>query len=189
MNKPNVNGDIRVVGLVAGTHLIEDIGRDVAYGATVVIPAELALMSKDLWRGISQKHLYQLPTIPTSHPMTADPEKSRLERYVTELESHVVRLESENKALREQLQKSGQEMDSKLDSILMALKSGAPMVAGTSRGNVTAQKSEVADGTAPTFLPSEIRSKDMDAHIDIQGESTQSGVSEAAERLRKMRKG
>lgn len=184
------NGDVRVVGLVSGNHLIEDIARDVAYGEVTVIPGELALMSKDLWRSISQKFLYQLPTIPTTQQAMplADTEKARLERYATELESLVSRLESENKALKEQLQRGEQDTASKLDSILSAIQSGVH-VSSPQRGNDSAHKrDDFVDGSAPTFMPSEIVPKDASVHIDIQGESVSSGVSGAAERLRKLRK-
>lgn len=188
-----VNGDVRVVGLVAGNHLIEDISRDVPYGVVIVIPGELALQSKDLWRSISQKFLYRLPTIPTTQatPMP-DQEKLRLERYAKELEGHVTRLEAENRDLREQMKRSDSGTSNKLDSILAALQAGIPVagvMATALRGNDPAQKVDFVDGSAPTFLPSEIRPKDMEARIDIQPESASSGVSEAAERLRKLRKG
>jgi hypothetical protein len=190
-----VDADIRVVGLVAGTHLIEDISRDVPYGMVVVIPADMALASKDLWRAINQKFLYRLPSIPNTQqvaPMT-DQEKQRLERYARELESHVLRLQSENQELKEQLKawqdKSDAIMAGKLDSILAMLQAGVPVQGGAVvRGNDSSQKTiPLVDGSAPTFLPSEIRSKDLEARIDVQPESSSSGVSEAAERLRKMR--
>lgn len=201
----SANGDVRVVGLVAGNHLIEDISRDVPYGVVVVIPADLALISKDLWRSLNQKFLYQLPTIPTTQqadPMQ-DQEKHRLERYARELESHVSRLESENRMLKEQLKsvesqaskiealqglKSDPTLGSKLDSILLMLQAGVPAQGGI-RGNNPSQRGSEIDGSAPTFLPSEIRQKDLEARIDIQPESNSSNVSEAAERLRKLRKG
>jgi hypothetical protein len=173
----------------------------------VVIPADLALISKDLWRSLSQKFLYQLPTIPTTQqaaPMQ-DQEKQRLEQYARELEGHVSRLESENRDLKEQLKavegqvarlealqgiKSDPTLGTKLDSILAMLQSGVPVQGGAViRGNDSSQRGSEIDGSAPTFLPSEIRQKDLEARIDIQPESSSSNVSEAAERLRKLRKG
>ena len=192
----SANGDVRVVGLVAGNHLIEDIARDVPYGSVVSIPADLALISKDLWRSISQKFLYQLPTIPTTQAVSIMPdEKQRLEHYAKELEGHVSRLESENRDLKEQLkgwqEKSDAMMAGKLDSILAMLQSGVPVQGGAFvRGNDSSQREvPMVDGSAPTFLPSEIRPKDLEARIDVQPASSSSGVSEAAERLRKLRKG
>lgn len=189
----STDADVRVVGLVAGTHLIEDIARDVPYGVVVVIPADMALTSKDLWRAINQKFLYRLPSIPNTQaaPMP-DQEKQRLERYARELESHVSRLQAENSDLKEQLKawqgKSDVALSGKLDSIMAMLQAGVPVQGGSPlRGNDPSQNVPLVDGSAPTFLPSEIRSKDLEARIDVQPESSSSGVSEATERLRKLR--
>jgi hypothetical protein len=183
--------DIRVVGLVAGNHMIEDIARDVPYGTTVVIPGELALMSKDLWRSISQKFLYQLPSIPLTTPTSVtDSDRKRLESYISELEAHVLRLELENKGLREAQQIA---IDSKLDAILSAvgsIKTVAQPSHFVTHAQTSAYKDDFVDGSAPTFLPSEIKPTDVeDSRIDVQRESSTSGVSEAAQRLRKIRKG
>jgi hypothetical protein len=179
-------GDIKVIGLVAGTHVIEDIGRDVPHGMTVTIPVELAVRSKDLWRAISQKCLFQLPTVaaPPQYP-PPDQEKPRLEARILDLEAKVRMVTAENLTLREELRRGAQDQSQKLDSILAAIQNGIPM-AGVRPGR---PPEEVADGTAPTFLPSRIKSDDLTAHIDIQGESSTADVAGAAERLRKMRKG
>ena len=193
-----VSGDVRVVGMVAGNHVIEDLGRDVAYRTLVVIPEKQALMSKDLWRSISQGFLYQIPSAPypSGGAVAAiEAEKKRLEKYVVELEAHVVRLQTENAALRRHVDGSSTLHSAKLDEILQAIKSGAVVAApgaGMSSPLSTANPElpeERVDGAAPTFLPGEIRAKDLDARINIQGEESTSGaVSEAADRLRKLRK-
>ena len=67
----NANGDVRVMGLVVPAHLIEDIRVSVARGVTVIIPAGQATRSKDLWRAINQKCLFQLQSQGT--PMTVPP--------------------------------------------------------------------------------------------------------------------
>ena len=187
------SGDIRVIGLVAGTHVIEDIGRDVPHGVTVTIPGELALQSKDLWRAISQKCLFQLPTAaPPPHmstPVFTDSDKAVLEAQIRELETQVRVLEAENRALKELAQTTAS--SDKLDAILMAIQSGQ-MSMGAATGGVrpaARPSQEVADGTAPTFLPSEIRPRDVDARIEERKETQVSDVSSAAGRLRKLRKG
>ena len=192
------NGDVRVIGMVAGNHVIEDLGRDVAYRSLVIIPEDQALMSKDLWRSISQGFLCQVPSAPYpsgAAAATADHDKVRLEKYAAELEGHVVRLQSENDALRRQLEGGTHVQSEKLDEILKAIKAGlvaapAPL---QQQGAVFRPTHEVADetvdGSAPTFLPAEIRAKDLDARIHIQGEeSTSDAVSDAADRLRQLRK-
>jgi hypothetical protein len=185
-------GDIRVIGLVAGTHQIEDIQRDVPHGMTVTIPAELAVRSKDLWRGIYQKCLFQLPTAaaaPAPMASVPDPERPRLEAYIRDLESQLRTMAAENMSLREELRRGSQDQTQKLDSILAALANGAALAGPSGAAKPMFQREEVADGSAPTFLPSQIKPKDVDVRIYIQGESSQADVSGMAERLRKVRKG
>jgi hypothetical protein len=192
MNKSN--GDVRVIGAVGGIHIIEDIARDVPYRGMVIIPAEQALRSKDLWRAISQGFLLQVPSAP--YPVApgvpvSDHERARLENYVAELEAHVLRLQNESEAFKRQIEGSTQSQSAKLDEILKAIQSGMPMPpqAQASGAPVRPAYEETVDGTAPTFLPSEIKPKDLDARINIQAEESTSGsVSEATDRLRQMRK-
>jgi hypothetical protein len=192
-------GDIRVIGMVAGTHVIEDLGRDVPYRSLVIIPEAEALMSKDLWRAISQKSLLQLTSAPYPTPGVApipDSEKVRLEKYCAELEGHVLRLENENASLKRQLQSSAGAQAAKLDAILAAIKTGVASVpapsnprSGALEEYLPTTSDAVIDGSAPTFLPGAIVPRGLDARISIQGEeSTSGGVSEAAERLRQLRK-
>jgi hypothetical protein len=193
-----MRGDVRVIGMVAGNHVIEDIGRDVAFRTLVVIPEDQALISKDLWRAISQGFLCQVPSAPYPSGTAGapqDPDKARLEKYTAQLEALAARLQTENEALKRQLDGSAHAHSAKLDEILKAIQSGvaaapavgvAPPVAGAPAAKPV---EEVVDGSAPTFLPAEIRSKDLDARINIQGEeSTSDAVTEAADLLRQLRK-
>ena len=189
------NGDVRVVGMVVGNHVLEDIGRDVPYRTLVIIPEEQALVSKDLWRGISQGALCQIPSAPyPSPPVTIhDPDKVRLQKYTIELEGHLARLQTENDALKLQLETGSDAHSAKLDEILKAVQAvtvaAQPMGPQQSFAAPVLSKEETVDGTAPTFLPSEIIPKDLDARINIQGEEQTSGaVSEAADKLRQLRK-
>lgn len=197
MNK-HVNGDVRIVGLVAGRHVIEDIGRDVSFGETILIPAEMALRSVDLWRAISQKCVFRIPaSMMTAEPHGVDDmEKARLTQYITELESRLVRLQAENDSLRAKLQETKAPMgdpnlEAKLDTILAAIQSTPKVVHVHGDGpQRVVPKEDVVDGSAPTFLPSEITLKDVETRIDIQGEKSEaSGVSEASKALSKLRKG
>lgn len=190
-------GDIRVIGMVGGTHVIEDLQVDVPYRSLVVIPEDQALMSKDLWRAISQGCLMQLNSAPypTGAAMVVpDADKARLELYCAELEGHLVRLQNENDTLKRQLDNGASEQAAKLDAILTAIQAGikvVPMLGSAlphTHAAVVPVVSEV-DGSAPTFLPAEIVPRDIDARINIQGEaSTSEAVSDAADRLRRMRK-
>lgn len=81
-----------------------------------------------------------------------------------------------------------QDHSTKLDSILAALQNSPAathMVPG--RTVASAPRQEVADGSAPTFLPSEIKPKDVTIRIDIQGEESLSDVSGIGDKLRKLR--
>lgn len=190
MSKPT--GDIRVIGLVAGTHIIEDIGMDVPHGMTVTIPGDLAVRSKDLWRALSQKCLFQLPAAappPQQQQVPgADLDRIRAESRAMALEGQVRSLEAANLALQAVVQ-GFQARDEKLDSILTAIQSGMVFAQQPGASTQAVTKQEVADGTAPMFLPSEIRPKGVDARIDVQSESTESDISSTAEKLRRLRQG
>jgi hypothetical protein len=214
MRKPTL-GDVRVTGLVPDRHTIEDINVNVPYGMTVTIPAELAVQSKQLWLGISQHKLLQLGSAspapkflpPTALNQAGHKEREKLEAKVRELndqiadlKTEVQSLRTENQSLRTNLAAKGNgaaataavmdpEINAKLDALMAALKSGVPMAGGVA-GATTTPKREIADGEAPTFLPSQIKPEDAQVRIDVQGESSESAsISSAAEKLRKLRKG
>jgi len=196
MNKARV-GDIRVIGLVAGTQIIEDIGMDVPHGVTVIIPGDLAIRSKDLWRALSQKCLFQLPSAGPPLPQLSAPpvvnfDSLRAEARILDLEKQVHQLEGDNRVLRELLNDVQARESQKLDSILSALQGGF-QGGGISQIPVNFPqpriKEEVADGSAPTFIPSSIRSKDMDARIDVPTDSQTSDISDTLEKLRRARQG
>jgi len=195
MNKARV-GDIRVIGLVAGTQIIEDIGMDVPHGVTVIIPGDLAIRSKDLWRALSQKCLFQLPSagppLPQPTPVVVNFDSLRAEARILDLEKQVHQLEGDKRVLRELLNDVQARESQKLDSILSALQGGF-QGGGISQIPVNFPqpriKEEVADGSAPTFIPSSIRSKDMDARIDVPTDSQTSDISDTLEKLRRARQG
>lgn len=188
-------GDVRVVGMMAGTHVIEDIGMDVPHGATITIPAAKAHVSKDLWRAISQRCLFHLAPGPMTQgpasPTLADVEALREQvRVLTEAN---LRLQAKLAARETELAARDTENPSqKLDAILALLQSGtAPSsiaVAGVARAPARAPESVVGD--APMFIPSTIKPEGVDVQIDTPAEeSAGAGVSEAASALRRFRKG
>lgn len=186
MSKPRTAGDIRVIGLVAGTHVLEDIGMDVPHGVTVVIPGDKAVRSKDLWRALSQRCIFQLPTAsPSQYPVSYN--RGNVETNNSNLSAQVKALEAENKILRESLQQTSQSYEEKLNLILLAVQKNSRGFEGQKAPVLLA--GEEVDGTAPLFIPSEIHPKDVDVRIDVQGEASQSNVSDTADRLRKIRSG
>lgn len=191
---------IRVLGLVSGQHTIEDIGVDVPYGATIDIAGDLAYRSTDLWRAISQKFLVQVTNTFAAPPVTDTGRAKRLETYVLELESQlarahtkIVQLEAENQSLRSIQPKVKSDSDEKLEMILQAIQNGGLSQHASRDVSYTFEKygskpSDV-DLSIPTFLPSEIIPKNVDAQISAQEEASSStGVTGAAGKLRQIRK-
>jgi hypothetical protein len=191
-------GDYIVFGLVPPSHLIVDIAMDVPYGREIVIPADKANGSKDLHRAINQKKIFRLPDqpVPRHLPPLGHIRDDILQERNSFLEVRCKQLEAENRELQEtsrQLQETlrltaEQQNQTGLDTILkaiQAIKAGAVYVNGTS----SAPKDDVADGTAPQFIPNEITPKDAETRIGVQRSTGDSGVSTAADRLRKMRQG
>ena len=166
---------------------------DVPHGREVIIPADKAARSKDLWRAISQKCIFKMPNIP---PPARGPlghvGDSLLQERLVFLEQRCKQLEDENTTLRESLRSALAQGD-RLDTILSAIQSmPAPQVVHVNgHGSApAAPREEIADGTAPQFIPSEIAPKDAETRIDTKRETgDSSNVNVAAERLRKMRQG
>ncbi len=183
-------GDVRVFGLVVGTHVLEDIGMDVPHGREVVIPADKAARSKDLYRALSQKRIFLLPAQPVQHtpPPTIIRDDVLQERNQF-LEQRNKQLEEENGQLREQLRMSMAHGE-RLDVILKAIQNmPAPQVVHKNgAGHAAAPVSEVADGTAPQFIPDQIAPKDAETRIAAKTEMAESGVSSAADKLRELRR-
>lgn len=186
-------GDVRVLGLVMGTHVIEDIGMDVPHGMIVAIPGEKALLSKDLYRAISSKCIAQLPSAgppPPPLPQRTVTDELLIAR-IQSLEERNRTLEVENGRLQAALQVALSQQG-KLDDILAAIQSGAivqqVVVANGTTAAAQAARPEIADGTAPQFIPSEIKPKDAETRIEVQkDEAAGSSITDARERLRRMR--
>lgn len=203
-----MNGEVVVAGLVTGTHLIEDIGVAVPHQVAVRIPADVALRSKDLWRGIQQNRLFRLnagsglsaareiQAAPPPPPAAPGPD-------MVALQQENQRLKAENQRLVADLEKERQRNDT-LQNLLGGLTSGlqgvqtaigklesAPrvIVAG-SPGAVAASSPEVVGGDVPTFVPDKILPDNVEAQIRAEKETAErSNVASAASRLREMKRG
>lgn len=196
------NGDVRVFGLVVGGCVLDDIRMRVPHGQEVVIPAEKACKSKDLYRAINQKSIFALPSQPAvqhAAPVTHVREDVLMERNgflenrCRQLEADNLRLQEENDRLKEAavLSMAVQEQG-RLDTILKAIqdiKGAAPVYVNGANGTVPPARPEVADGTAPSFIPAEISPKDAEVRIGVQRETGESDVSAATSKLRQMRRG
>lgn len=202
-----MTGEVVVAGLVTGTHLIQDIGVTVPHRVAVRIPAEVALQSKDLWRGIQQGFLFKLsagaglsysstsapaPT-PTPPPVPA-PAQSRFEIENQTLRAENLRLANELSVERQRnlsLQTLLTNLTSGLAGVQTALgkleASPRVVVAGTAEARATGP--EVVGGAVPTFIPAHVLPENVEAQIHTEKETTdRSNLSSAASRLRDMRR-
>ena len=187
-------GDVRVMGLVNPFHKIEDVRINVAYRTTVIIPAEKAAVSKDLWRSISQRSLFQLPSaapppVSKAGQTTASVQDTEaIQSRLASLEDRNTKLAAESQLLRTQLAESQEKQQGTLEAILTQLKTN-PQVRYTQAGNGAVGATELADGAAPNFIPEVIKPGDAEARIESRQEEAVSDVSSVADKLKKMRQG
>jgi hypothetical protein len=181
--------DVRVVGLNMHTVFIEDIQVDVPQGSTVMISADKAARSKDLWRLISQKQLFRLNPGPMAdYPSPPAPVVPSMAEERLREENRV--LAEQNLMLRQTLAAQG----GKLDTILDHLLSGKLVSVGPQSYQAGAAQAPVnhgvVDNGVPTYIPSEIKPQNVESHIEVQAETSEgSGVNSAGAALRKLRRG
>lgn len=196
-----MTGEIIVAGLVTGTHLIEDIGVAVPHKVAVHIPADQALRSKDLWRGLDQGKLFKLDGGCIQVNRVPAGESGE----IATLRAEVARLETENKRLKidaetERLRADGFQtvlggLEAQLAGVRQAIgKLGdLPRVVHVVQGTaaVSGPSADVVGGDAPTFIPDRIRpAEDVETQIRTETATAEkSNVSSAASKLREMKKG
>lgn len=174
--------DVRVVSLIGSTVHLLDISFDVPQGQTVTVPADKAARSKDLWRLIAQKQLFRLnpgpgaPEPPPPPPMS-DADRLREENRL---------LLDQNRLLRQAIDNQG----GKLDAILARLESQSVVVAPQQAGVPVKATSDLVEIETPTYIPTEIKLKDVTGRVEVKAEMTEgSGVEGAGAALRKLRRG
>ena len=191
-------GDVTVVGLDTSTVPLLDIGMDVPHQAVVTIPADRATLSKDLWRALSQRRLFQLhagpatqaavrPIAPPAAPDVWQTKCRTLETENAQLRARVAELEARD---RSPSLSPDAEVAGKIDEILALLRSGRVAVATGSAPVARAESRGVVEVDVPTFIPSEIK-KDFEGRItEVETSSSQnSAIDSAASALRKLRRG
>lgn len=197
-----MSGDITIVGLVMGTHVIEDIQCSVPQGVQVTIPAEVAHLSKDLWRALSQGQVFRLssgpasvfrnPAAPPSEPIVPQPPPPlpqapvsppvQLQDIIRQQQNIIRQQQDENREMRQAL--ANQTLV--LTQILGAIQQGTPTTSASVPRPTTVRPAPEQD--APTFIPSEIRPKDVRTRIEAKSDEKQAdAVSDAASRLRILR--
>jgi hypothetical protein len=178
--------NIRVFGLDHSTVVLHDIQMDVPFEATVEIPSEKALVSKDLWRAISSKQLFQLSKSPNQISMSTEPE----------LREQIRQLTAENEDLRSKLLAKHAEVDglklqqATLDSILTRLSNVPtvhPTVTATVEGTPSGGAWRVVDNSAPMFIPTTIMPEGAESHIETTKTEADTGVSGAQNKLRQLK--
>lgn len=205
-----MSGEVVVAGLVTGTHLIEDIGVTVPHQVAVRIPADVALKSKDLWRGIQQNRLFRLNAgsglniaaeVHAQPPANAavQQENQRLHHETQRLQQENQRLQQENQRLAAELAAERQRNDSLQAALVSGLQGvqtaigkleSAPRVVLAGPGAAQAGGSDVVGGDVPTFVPDKILPENVEAQIrPDKTTAEQSNVSSAASRLRELRRG
>lgn len=184
--------DVTVVGLMVPTCVLADIGMDVPHCQTVTIPGDKALKSKDLWRCIGQKSLMRLsgglggPLPPVMGEVSRDTLLQRTEA-----------LEEENRQIlslvQQLLDRTGhleKELGGKLDQVLSKLNNLQVGTLGQAVSSLSpTQASDAVSGDAPMFIPGSITPVGATVRIEqSQSETDTKGVSEAAGKLRSIRR-
>lgn len=204
-------GDVKVVAVRTGTVVIDDIGEMVTHGVVVTIPAAKALVSKDLYRMISQRVLFQIHAgpihLPAPLPDLVKPKPEPPPRALVDASpdaaAREAMLEAEVRHLRDVLDQREQVLyaalvasqnrsaavEGKLDQVLTAL-ARQPTQVVVQGGTAAARPvADLPASDAPLFIPSEIKRTDIEAHVSIESESQESGVGDAKAALRRLRKG
>lgn len=193
MNAPT--GEVIVAGLVTGTHIIEDIGVGVPHKIAVRIPADQALRSKDLWRGIQQGKLFKLDG---GWGLQAAARGASVESgRIVELEAEVAKLTRELEV--ERARNAGlQDILSGLSGLSGQLKDvqtslgelGTRPIVVQGSGSVAQNGAVgVVGGEVPTFVPERIRPESAETQIQPTIQTTEkTNVSSAASKLRELKR-
>jgi hypothetical protein len=207
----NKQGSYTVVGMVTGTHLVEDINVTVPHQVAVDISADDAHRSRDLWIGIDQKRLFLLkghsrtaravpqtpaPSLPTG---TKESDNLRVELDTTRKELAVVQkkldtalselavAQDRNTSLQETRASLQEDHAKKLETIVTMLSR-----LETGQVNVVEGVQEALQAVeAPVFIPGKIQPVGAEANIQPKEGDVlkKSSVKGAASTLRALRKG
>jgi hypothetical protein len=177
-----MTGDVTVYGLTMGHCYIEDISVLVPHNTVVTIPAEQAYRSKDLWRAISQRRIFQLRTGPgqVSWPVSSSVPVAGQDGVLMEALA-------EQKAMNEALLAILTEQRAAIRDLTAAignLRSSQPVAVST-----VTNSGDTVDGAAPTFIPSVVMPDVREQRIQgNSGQSDDTGVADARKRLRAIRR-
>ena len=178
--------DVIVFGGTMGGHFIEDINVHVPQNMTVVIPAEQAIRSHDLWRALSQRTLFRLHHGPPPGPMTM-PALVTASIDVSAQSRELQETLAEQKELTAALRKQMAEQSALLETLVHALAQVQGQTAQVSSSEPRRDKASAQD--VPTFIPATIKPENAETRINANmGEAEDSGLAESRSRLRNFRK-
>jgi hypothetical protein len=181
----STTGDITVLGMTVGLHMIEDIATGVPHGMVVSIPAEMALRSKDLWRAISQKQIFRLTTGSLQAPMVLPPTAA----------DPVPKLIDEN----QQLQAALSAQQTQNAEVMVQLKAQADAIRALTETLANAPRTVVVQGNAapsvassaapaPSFIPSTIKPESAEVRIETKLEEAEGAdIGSNRDKLRRLR--
>jgi FtsZ-binding cell division protein ZapB len=194
-----MSADITVMGLVEGIHILEDIQIGVPKGVVVTIPADLAYRSRDLWRALSQRVIFQVagspspnrPVVPYQQEIDELKKKNlALQGQIEVLRGEVQTLRVDNESLRNE-NTGHREQRGKLDEILSLVKGGLiGTLVATNSGQSTKAVSSVIDAGVPLFIPDSIRPKDVQTdNMTVEKDSSAaSSVTDASSKLKSFKR-
>lgn len=179
-----------VVGRVTGTHMIADLGVPVPYNVPVTITPEQAYRSKDLWRSLQQKHIFQLdvtPFKPEDAPLSTQ-DAAQLKTLTlenSELRKKLQAAVEQKGRLEEQLGGLQEQLGTVLETLARIEKAGPVVV----RDGVLHPVTEAVGGDVPTYLPDQIVPLDAKTSITADEDTSEgTSVTDAASRLRELRR-
>lgn len=177
-----MKGDVTVFGITMGQYVIEDIRVIVPQHEVVVIPADKAFQSRDLWRAINQRKVFQLHAGTKTWPNGQVPpavETAALADQNKMLEQALADQKAQNAAVLEAMAEQ-----SRVIQQLMQTVTNLRVAPGAS-----APQTENPSADAPMYVPSTVKPDVIEQRIKTQQSSSDaSGVDNARSKLRAFRK-
>ena len=194
-------GDITVLGMTMGQHILEDIGVSVPQGMLVTIPADVAMLSKDLWLAISQKQIFRIHAGTTAFVMPskeAEPvralvdQNQQLQQALTDQHARGSVAMDQLRIQGEQLKLQGEQLKLQGELLKALLQNGAPRWTPGAPAQGPAPSSQATvqmpSEDAPTFIPMTIKPDDVVVRIEAKIEEAEgSDIANNRSKLRKLR--
>jgi len=191
-------GDITVLGMTMGQHILEDIGVSVPQGMLVTIPADVAVTSKDLWLAISQKQIFRIHAGTTAFVMPskeAEPvralvdQNQQLQQALTDQHARGSVAMDQLRIQGEQLKLQGEQLRLQGELLKALLQNGpAPRYHAPSQTPGQSPTVQMPSEDAPTFIPMTIKPDDVVVRIEAKIEEAEgSDIANNRSKLRKLR--